>query len=70
MPCPVQEVMILENRLRVKSAELANLQRKVNHLLAEPTTGHTPSSSSLTTPPLGPNHLNNTSLLKENIIPK
>ena len=69
--CVVQEVMVLENRLRVKTAELANLQKKVHHLLTEPLTTHTSrtpsSSSSLST---SPHHLNNTSLFKENIIPK
>lgn len=68
--CVVQEVMVLENRLRVKTAELVNLQKKVHHLLTEPLTTHTsrtPSSSSLSTTP---QRLNNTSLFKENIIPK
>jgi chromosome segregation ATPase len=71
-----EEVMVLEIRLRVKTTELANLQKKVTHLLTEPPTTHTPksspssSSSSFTTPSIGPHHLNNTSLLKENIVPK
>ena len=57
--------MVLENRLRVRTAELTSLQKKVNRLLAEPP-DHT-SSHRVTTP----THLiSDISFLKENIIPK
>lgn len=67
---------MLENRLRIKTAELATLQKRVNNLLIEPQ-GHTPNSTPLyphtkrvTTPTNLPRLISDVSFLKENIIPK
>lgn len=69
----MQEVMTLETRLRVKTAELAALQRKVQHVLIEPQ-GHTPNSTSLYThhkkTATSTHHINSVPFLKENVVPK
>ena len=68
--------MRLEKRLHVKTAELTSLQKKVSDIMIDPP-GHTPNSThsysySLThrVATLIPNHLNDSSRLKENIIPQ
>lgn len=68
----MQEVMTLETRLRVKTAELAALQKKVQHVLIEPQ-GHTPNSTSLhihKKTATSTHHINSVPFLKENVVPK